>query len=443
MEVNKEQAERCRDIAAEAYKTGQYSKAVKFFTKSQKLYPLPGVSALLSQSQRKFNSSNGQSTSESSQHNGTGTEQPRAARSSFSSSSQPQQQQQRASFQHQASTASNTSTTSNTSTAAPATDRKIGKDGRNYTDAQVKLVQQILKAKDTKRQGHYKVLGVPANADENALKKAYRKLALKLHPDKNSAPHADEAFKALGLAYATLSDKSKRQIYDKYGEEDPDNRGGGGGARRGPGGVHFHGQDVNPEDIFNMFFGGGMPGGVHFNAGPGFRAYSNGFGGMPRQRGGPQGRPQQQQEGGGLMQLMQLLPILLLFAFSFFNSMPGETSNHTGGSRYFSLTHSPPFSNPLKTKLTHVKDIPYFVTDKFLRTYGRDRYQLGQVERMVETSYKSYLVNECNNQKSYKMKLEQQARYRKGVTETDRARQLKKAQEFDLSRCTELNDLFG
>ena len=59
---------------------------------------------------------------------------------------------------------------------------------------------------------HYNVLGVSPTANENDLKKAYRKLALKLHPDKNSAPEADEAFKLVGLAYATLSDPRKRQV---------------------------------------------------------------------------------------------------------------------------------------------------------------------------------------------------------------------------------------
>ena len=105
--------------------------------------------------------------------------------------------------------------------------------------------------------------------------------------------------------------------------------------------------------------------------------------------------------------------------------------------------HAPPYSNPMKTRLTPVKDIPYYVTNKFLGTYARDRYQLAQVERMVEKSYKNYLVNECKNQQNYKLSLQQQARTRKGLTEEDRARQLKKAEDFELSRCIELNELFG
>lgn len=410
MEVNKEQAERCRDIGAEALRSGNYERAVKFLQKSQSLYPLPGVQALLSQASKRMNGDTASTTSNNNSNHTTASTAP------------PSRSQ---------------------STASTATNS--GTDGRSYTDAQAELVQKILKAKEGGRGAHYRVLGVENDADENALKKAYRKLALKLHPDKNSAPHADEAFKALGLAYATLSDPQKRTIYDRYGEEDPDNRGGGaGGFRPGHGGgAHFNGQEVNPEDIFNMFFGGGMPGGVHMNMGGmpgGFRVYSTGFGGMPH--GARRGQRQQAPQQTGLGALFQLLPVLLLFAMSFFN-LPGENvSGHTGGSQYFSLTHAPPYVNPLKTKVTNVRDIPFFVTDKFLRTYARDRYQLSQVERMVEKSYKNYLIHECNNQKIYKANLERSAKDRHGMTQVDRDRQLKKAQEFELSRCIELEELF-
>merc|ERR1712198_729133 len=66
---------------------------------------------------------------------------------------------------------------------------------------------------------YYKVLGVDKSADADTLKKAYRKLALKYHPDKNKDPGAEEKFKEISEAYEVLSDKEKRSTYDQYGEE--------------------------------------------------------------------------------------------------------------------------------------------------------------------------------------------------------------------------------
>jgi len=66
---------------------------------------------------------------------------------------------------------------------------------------------------------YYKILGVPKTAKDNEIKKAYRKLALIWHPDKNKSPGAEEKFKEISEAYDVLSDKNKREIFDKYGEE--------------------------------------------------------------------------------------------------------------------------------------------------------------------------------------------------------------------------------
>ncbi len=73
----------------------------------------------------------------------------------------------------------------------------------------------------------YDILGVSPNADDSALKKAYRKLALKYHPDKN--PDAGEKFKEISMAYEVLSDPEKRRLYDMHGEQGIKARVGGGG----------------------------------------------------------------------------------------------------------------------------------------------------------------------------------------------------------------------
>lgn len=104
------------------------------------------------------------------------------------------------------------------------------------------------------------------------------------------------------------------------------------------------------------------------------------------------------------------------------------------------LQNKKPFSNRLSTRLTTVKDIPYYVSDRFLHTYNRNRYQLGQVEAMVERAYEQYLVDECKNQVNYKRKLESEAQ--KVVDANERMQQFERASKLELSRCSELEDLF-
>merc|ERR1712106_187729 len=76
----------------------------------------------------------------------------------------------------------------------------------------------------------YDTLGVDASADPNAIKKAYRKMAPKFHPDKNPGEEAEKKFKEISAAYEVLSDEEKRQTYDRFGLEGlKEGRGGGGG----------------------------------------------------------------------------------------------------------------------------------------------------------------------------------------------------------------------
>ena len=141
----------------------------------------------------------------------------------------------------------------------------------------------------------YTVLGVPRSADEAEIKKAYRKLAKELHPDRNKDnPKASERFSAVTAAYDFLSDKDKRARFDR-GEIDGDGnpmnpfnfRGGGGGGNAGggftPGGPGFDmGGDSDFGDIFEGLFGGrrGAPGG-----GAGGGGFAGGFGRRPAAKG--------------------------------------------------------------------------------------------------------------------------------------------------------------
>ncbi|XP_077617512.1 dnaJ homolog subfamily B member 6 isoform X4 [Crocuta crocuta] len=106
---------------------------------------------------------------------------------------------------------------------------------------------------------YYEVLGVQRHASAEDIKKAYRKLALKWHPDKNpeNKEEAERKFKQVAEAYEVLSDAKKRDVYDRYGKEGLN--GGGGG------GVHFDNPFEfgftfrSPDEVFREFFGGRDP----------------------------------------------------------------------------------------------------------------------------------------------------------------------------------------
>lgn len=117
------------------------------------------------------------------------------------------------------------------------------------------------------KRDYYEVLGVSKNATDEEIKRAFRVLAKKYHPDVNKEAGAAEKFKEIGEAYSVLSDKTKRAQYDQYGHAAFDNTQGGAGFDMG---------DINLDDILSNLFGGGFGGG--------FSSSFSGFGGRGRNR---------------------------------------------------------------------------------------------------------------------------------------------------------------
>jgi molecular chaperone DnaJ len=113
----------------------------------------------------------------------------------------------------------------------------------------------------TGQRDYYEVLGVERSVDANELKKAYRKLAMEFHPDRNPSEDAAEKFKEINRAYEVLSDDQKRSAYDRFGHAGVDGQGGPGGF---DGFQHFDGFG----DIFDAFFGGASRGGGRRRRGP-------------------------------------------------------------------------------------------------------------------------------------------------------------------------------
>lgn len=130
---------------------------------------------------------------------------------------------------------------------------------------------------------YYKVLGVPRDATDAQLKKAYRKLALKWHPDKNADNReaAAEKFKEIGEAYAVLSDSEKRAVYDKFGKEGLSGAPAAGAGGGGAGGFSAGGFDnARASQIFEQFFGTANPFEAYFEGSSGGFGSMGGMGGM-------------------------------------------------------------------------------------------------------------------------------------------------------------------
>ena len=117
---------------------------------------------------------------------------------------------------------------------------------------------------------YYSVLGISKGASENEIKKAYRKMALKYHPDKNKSKDAEEKFKEIAEAYEVLSDPKKRGVYDQFGEEGL--KGGSGGFS---GSYSFSG---DPFEVFSRFF---KSSGGHMGGGDPFAGFTRGGAGGP------------------------------------------------------------------------------------------------------------------------------------------------------------------
>ncbi|KAG1725725.1 hypothetical protein EDB19DRAFT_1754156 [Suillus lakei] len=388
MEGNKDEAIKCLSIAQKYKDAGNLPSARKFCQKSINLFSTPEAAKLL----ESIVAAEASGSSSSSAGAGPSTSNGNAQASSSSTETHPS-----------ASGAKHRNTGSANGTAGG-----MGGEKREFTAEQLKVVKRVKACKVTE---YYEILSVKKDCEEAEIKKAYRKLALALHPDKNGAPGADEAFKMVSKAFQVLSDSQKRAIYDQSGS-DPESR-SGGMSSRGPGfsASPFGGEgEMSPEDLFNMFFGGGgmaMNGGFGGSpfGGPVFTA-SFGQGGFRTTRmrtnmGGAQA--QQQGEGAqGRSLFMQLLPLILLIAFSFLSAIPDMFSTSIPDPRY-SFSSSTRFNTERQTSGLGIK---YHVNEHEFKNHrqiaadiagGAQRRgsTLSRFEGQVEHVYTNTLYGEC------------------------------------------------
>uniref|UniRef100_A0A8D8Y1Z5 DnaJ homolog subfamily B member 12 n=1 Tax=Cacopsylla melanoneura TaxID=428564 RepID=A0A8D8Y1Z5_9HEMI len=329
MESNKDEAERCIEIAEGYLNAGNHEKAEKFLLKAEKLYSTKKAKDILESLVRL-------------KSRGT----PKNA-----DSEQPRRR------------------THATSGDKAQTEKTTTKD---YTPAQLEEVKKINKCKD-----YYEMLGVTKESTDSDIKKAYKKLALKLHPDKNKAPGANEAFKSIGKSVTVLTDPEKRKAYDMYGDSE-ERVSRMSSQNQGSNAAHYHEfgfeSNLTPEDIFNMFF-------PTYGNHPSYqrRTFTRTFNNNRAQE-------SNQPESSSSI-ILQILPIIILILISMMSSLFITDPA-------YNLQPSTKYPVP---RATQKLNVPYYVKESFGSEYQGSLHRL---ELNVEEDYINQLRNMCYREKN-------------------------------------------
>ncbi|KAL5103449.1 hypothetical protein TcWFU_010117 [Taenia crassiceps] len=254
---------------------------------------------------------------------------------------------------------------------------------RSFTKAQVESVRRILACRDL-----YSVLGVSKDATEDDIKRAYKSLARRYHPDKNKAPGATEAFKKIGSAFNVLVDAEKRRRYDQFGTVDEERP----SVTRRP-------------EFINMFFNGGFP-----------------FAQNVRYTRHAQNHDSNHENN--YFAYIQILPLLILFGLSFFSNF---------------LVKDPVFSLQRTSKYTILRNtqahsLPYYVKDTFAQEYGGS---IRHIENQVLEQHLYVLRDKCFRERAQKEALLYRARYTRDEAGLERAK------AFSTASCDRLLQLHG
>ena len=231
-----------------------------------------------------------------------------------------------------------------------------------------------------KNNNYYEILGVTKETSNDDIKKAYKKLALKFHPDKNKSTKAEEAFKKIATAYQTLTDPKKRELFDKYGSEE-EYREKIYQERQ----EQFAYEDFDAYDIFDMFFG---------NIDPEILR-------RQRRRFRRAQAQQQVQINPRLMKFMPFFNILPLLLMSLTYILPYLFK--TKELYVFERTKEYPYE-----KKTQRYKINYYVGQAFHDKYrfNKDSIEMRKLETEIENKYLTYLKIECQERNQLKQEIQ-------------------------------------
>jgi DnaJ homolog subfamily B member 12 len=429
-EANREAAEQWLSRATASFRNGEFQKALACAERSIRLFEDPAAVAFKEKIVEAMNSGGSPSASSSSPNVSTPTPDASTPRSAAPDATSSDGLRHR---KHQETPKPST----------PSSSSNADSNSRPYTKEQVEIATKIIKTRD-----YYEVLGVSKDDNEEEVKKAYRKIALKVHPDKNPAPQAAEAFKKVSAAFSVLSDSQKRAHYDHFGQDSdsPSQDVDPSAARQRYYRAHYENSpELSPEDIFNMMFGGGLgPGMMHANGrvfsmgmGPGgFRVHTAGPGFMHRPRSSGPPASQGNRMIGNLLQLFPLL-FLALFTFSSMSSFGKEVIR-------FSLVkdQSTGYVKELHTSGLNsmAKDIPYYVRESSLPILESDLRMRYKIERDVEHNAYNHYMAECGQEQRHRDIYKRRLKSEKDESTIEK---LKAEIEKPLPSCDAWNNWFG
>lgn len=237
---------------------------------------------------------------------------------------------------------------------------------------------------------HYEALFIHKTSSESEIKLSYRKLALRFHPDRCSAPSAESAFKLISSAYSVLMDSTKRQTYDMQMAGGFTSAGGGttrGGFGNSTFQFHTSGEDMTAEDLFNMFFFNGA-----------------GSGAARRQQQQQQNARQRYQRANNnnnnndenWQQFLYFLPLLVMLFFTLLSMIPSQDPPVYSMERYG--RYSVPYTTPNL-------DVVFYVTtdthqtlqrDQPLRGTNRERINITKMFDTIEDEHVQGLEEACH-----------------------------------------------
>lgn len=224
---------------------------------------------------------------------------------------------------------------------------------------------------------YYEILGITKETSNDDIKKAYKKLALKFHPDKNKSTKAEEAFKKIATAYQTLTDPKKRELFDKYGSEE-EYREKIYQERQ----AQYEFEDFDAYDIFDMFFG---------NVDPEV---------LRRQRRRfRRAQAQQVQINPKFVKFLpfiQLIPVLLMGLSYILPTLLKSKDIYS-----FERSNDYPIQ-----KTTKLYKINYYVGKDFQTKYKDDDNEIRKFETEIEKKYLTYLKIECQERKQLKNEIQ-------------------------------------